>query len=84
MSNQQINDALAYAKLGWHVFPVNPKTKVPLVQTGFHAASTDPDQIHQWWMKFPTAGIGVACLKSCIFVIDLDKNHSDGRDGVVA
>jgi len=84
MSNQQINDALAYARLGWHVFPVNAKTKVPLVQTGFHAATVDEDQIHQWWTKFSEAGIGVACLKSGIFVMDLDKNHADGRDGVMA
>jgi len=79
----QLLSALQYAEIGWSVFPVGPD-KRPLVATGFHAATTCPDQIKEWWGKWGSAGIGVACLKSGIFVIDLDRNHGNARDGVQA
>ena len=81
--NTQLACALQYASIGWHVFPVSADKK-PLVASGFHAATTEIDQIVEWWGKFESAGVGVACLKSCLFVVDLDRNHGNARDGVQA
>ena len=77
----QLEAALRYAAIGWHVFPVTEERR-PMVATGFHAAVVDEAQIREWWTKWPTAGIGVACLLSGIFVVDLDRNHANARDGV--
>jgi hypothetical protein len=79
----QLAAALQYASIGWAVFPVGPDKK-PLVATGFHAATLDEDEIRRWWTNWKEAGIGVACLKSGLFVMDLDRNHGNARDGVQA
>lgn len=76
-----INSALRYASIGWHVFPCNNKTKQPLTQNGFHDATTSITQINHWWSKHPEALIGVACGKSMLCVIDLDKK--DNRNGFI-
>lgn len=36
-------------------------------------ASNDPEQIRQWWHKWPTANIGIAPGKSGLIVLDGDK-----------
>lgn len=77
----QLHTALQYAAIGWAIFPVGPDKK-PLVATGFHAATLDESLIRDWWTRWEDAGIGVACLKSGLFVMDLDRNHGNARDGV--
>lgn len=84
MQHSNLQDALEYARLGWHVFPCDPETKAPKVSRGFHSATTDEVKIRQWWADNPQASIGVACLASGLFVMDLDRNHSNCRDGVMA
>lgn len=51
--------ALAYATLGWPVLPLAPKQKVPLTKNGLLDASTDLEQIRQWWGRSPGANIGL-------------------------
>jgi hypothetical protein len=52
--------AAAYASsLGWPVFPLRPGDKVPLTRNGFKDASTDLDQILNWWRAHPEANIGL-------------------------
>lgn len=85
MTNKSnLEDALAYASIGWHVFPCVTETKAPKVSGGFHAATREGDQIRQWWAEWPTASIGVACKASGLFVIDLDVSHEKGRNGIMA
>lgn len=79
--------ALFYAGMGWHVLPVDPAGKRPLVDPvlgaqvpgaihGVHDATTDPAQIHAWWDKWPDANIGVSMGRvSGIVAIDIDPRN---------
>ena len=76
--------AMDYARRGWPVFPCNPINKQPLTKHGFKDASTDPEQIKQWWTKWPLAMIGVPMgAASGVVAIDpdapKDDNDQDGR-----
>lgn len=74
--------ALRYAAIGWHVFPILPRDKVPaghLVPHGCLDATIDPAQIRQWWPGEPALNLGVACGPSGIVVVDVDPRH-DGDE----
>jgi putative DNA primase/helicase len=69
--------ALRYAsRYGWRVFPLNGKE--PRTRDGFLSATTDAQQIRDWWMRWPTSNIGIACdSEHGPLVIDIDepKDH---------
>jgi hypothetical protein len=72
--------ALAYASNGVYVFPLAPRSKVPLVPArngghGIHDATTDPDVIRSWWQAHPTANLGLRTGLS-FDVIDLDSEDA--------
>jgi hypothetical protein len=74
-TGRMIDAALAYAAAGFPVFPLHPRTKVPLLprdpdptgkfkdgipQTGGHyKATTDQNQTQKWWRRWPWALIGM-------------------------
>ena len=68
--------ALNLAKRGKKVFPCD-EFKRPLTAGGFKSATTDPDQINQWWDKFPDALIGMPTGDG-LLVVDID--FPDGPD----
>ncbi|MEH2517803.1 hypothetical protein V1279_003376 [Bradyrhizobium sp. AZCC 1610] len=84
--------ALDYARRGWHVFPCSPLTKAPLVACdldaagnkipgtgGVKKATTEPDQIQEWWQRWSGAMIGVRCGgASGIWAIDPDAPKRPG------
>lgn len=75
--------ALSYASQGWPVFPLQPNGKQPLTTHGFKEATRDPEQIRQWWSRWPDANVGVVTgRQSGIVVLDVDRKH--GVDGVVS
>ena len=93
--------ALDYAQiLGWSVFPchsiIDSKCtcgnadckspgKHPLTQNGVKDATTNPQQIIDWWTQYPHANIAVATGKvSGIVVIDIDINHAQNKFGDVS
>lgn len=82
MSNL-LTAALAYAELGWHIFPCAPGGKTPLLKgKGCRDASADPEQIRTWWTAHPNANIGLACGKnSGVSVIDLDVDPDNNENG---
>jgi hypothetical protein len=64
--------ALRYAELGWPVFPCAARAKAPLTLDGFHAATTDAEQVRAWWTRWPRANIGHAPGRAGHLVIDID------------
>lgn len=67
--------AIAYASLGWHVLPIRPNDKRPLIDEWQKRASRDPAIIRDWWQRWPRAGIGVHCGLSGLAVIDVDPRN---------
>ncbi|MFI2645240.1 bifunctional DNA primase/polymerase [Streptomyces sp. NPDC018610] len=47
---------------------------------GFHAATTDPRRIDDWWTATPSAGVGVACGPARLVVIDIDAHAAEVPD----
>lgn len=77
--------ALYYASLGWPVFPLVPREKLPLFskRSGGHGvkdATSDVDQVTAWWTQHPDANIGIATGGAAgLYVVDID-----GEDGEAA
>lgn len=70
--------ALAYADGNIAVFPLLPRTKVPMARYaphGFKNATTDRDDIRRVWTRHPEAGIGgVPPDDMCVFDIDAEAD----------
>jgi hypothetical protein len=70
--------ALAYAAMGWHVLPLEPRAKAPLgrlVPRGMHDATIDPEVIRGWWQRNPQAGVGIALAQSGLVAVDVDPRN---------
>jgi hypothetical protein len=81
---QLLEAALTYATRGWPVFPVqgivdgrcsckrdcSSPGKHPLVRRGLREATTNLDQVTEWWMRWPFANVAV--VTGDIAVIDID------------
>lgn len=75
--------ALAYAAIGWHVFPLAKGMKKPmghLAVRGHLDATTDPAKITAWWTAEPEAGIGVAMQASGLVTVDVDPRNGGHFD----
>ncbi|MGV1005519.1 MAG: bifunctional DNA primase/polymerase [Candidatus Nanopelagicales bacterium] len=67
-----------FVAAGVPVFPCVPGGKRPLVEHGFHDATTDTAQIDAWWARWPQANIGIPTgAISGVEVVDVDV-HSSG------
>lgn len=70
MQTDLLSAALAYADLGYRIFPAVPGEKRPLVAHGLKEATTDEATIEAWWTATPTANI---CLSTDgLLVVDVD------------
>jgi hypothetical protein len=70
--------AVRLARRGWPIFPVRPRTKVPITVGGFHAATTDERQVIEWGTATPTANIGFVPGRAGLVVLDWDT--AEGRE----
>ena len=69
-NGQLLEAALAYARLGYPVFPCAPGGKAPITRHGCKDATTDEKQIEAWWRQHPSANIGIATAG--LLVVDVD------------
>ena len=66
--------ALDYAGRGWPVLPLRPRDKMPnglLVAHGLSQATTDVEQILEWWRRVPSSNVGIR-TGAGLDVVDLD------------
>lgn len=78
-----VEAALAYSSYGWPVFPCQPGSKVPATPHGFHGATTNPEQIRQWWQRRPDANLAIATGSPGPDVLDIDQ-HGEAGNGFSA
>jgi hypothetical protein len=82
--------ALAYAKFGWPVFPVNIATKRPHTKGKFsngkrYGATTDPKVIKRNFRRWPNAATGIPTgVDNGIWVLDADTLKGHDVDGIAA
>ena len=76
MTSRFLEAALRYAARGWPVFPLAPRSKIPLRGSrGFKDATTDTEVITKWWREHPTANIGIATGPSSFVALDIDPRN---------
>ena len=75
--------ALYYAELGLAVFPLAYRNKVPAIEGGCKAATTEKSKIERWWNQNPRYNIVIATgnKSNGLVVIDLDVDKNKGIDG---
>lgn len=73
--NKFLQAALWYARNGWAVFPVTAGQKEPPLIKGWETkASTDEQQIRQWWKQWQEANVAVR-TGDTFFAMDVDFRH---------
>ncbi len=70
--------AQTYIKRGWKIFPLKPGLKTPATSSGFKDATTDLDQISQWFDN-GVHNLGIATGHG-LAVLDIDRKG--GKDGL--
>ena len=75
--------ALAYARHGWPVFPCKPGSKEPATRHGFKDATTDPDKITWWWRRQPGRQPRHRDRRARPDVLDVDQ-HGPAGNGFAA
>lgn len=80
-----LENALKLASQGVPVYPLATNSKVPLKGThGYKDATTDPEQITAWFNNKQQLNVGLALSPALLLVIDLDRQHASGYDGITA
>lgn len=80
MENELANKAVALAERGFHVFRLQPNSKLPVGKWPAEATD-DPARVRELWADGTPYNIGIATGPSGLVVLDLDRKN--GQDGVV-
>jgi Bifunctional DNA primase/polymerase, N-terminal len=79
MTNTTLRQALAYARYGWPVFPCVPGEKNPATRHGFHDATTDEQQITEWFGRGARWNLAIATGTPGPDVLDVDQHGRAGN-----
>lgn len=76
--------AVAYARRGWAVFALKPRSKEPATLHGVKDATTDAEAVDEWWGEHPECNIGIAMGSPSggLVAIDVDVDDESGKDGM--
>ncbi len=83
MTDTTLRQALSYARHGWPVFPCLPGQKIPAIQHGFRDASTDEQQITEWFGRGFPWNLAIATGTPGPDVLDIDQ-HGEAGNGYPA
>ena len=83
MTDATLRQALAYARHGWPVFPCLPGEKIPATAHGFRDATTDEQQITEWFGRGFTWNLAIATGAPGPDVLDVDQ-HGEAGNGYPA
>ena len=70
-----LDAALCYARRGWPVHPLLPRSKEPSSPHGCSDATRDEARIRAWWQRCPTANVGINVGMSGLVVVDVDPRN---------
>lgn len=78
-----VETAVRYASRGWSVIPCG-QDKRPLVSwLRWQSERATEGLIREWWGRWPEANVGIVTGSvSGIVVLDLDRGHAEGVDGL--
>lgn len=77
-------DLRRVALLGWHVYPVRPRSRAACFRGAVDAATCALDTIAAWCARWPGCGWRVVCGPSGLFALDVDRPGTHAADGVAA
>ena len=83
MTDTTFRQALAYARHGWPVFPCLPGQKIPATRHGFRDATTDQEQITDWFGHGAGWNLAIATGAPGPDVLDVDQ-HGPAGNGYAA
>jgi hypothetical protein len=79
MTDATLRQALAYARRGWPVFPCLPGQKVPATRHGYRDATTDEQQIKDWFGRGFGWNLAIATGHPGPDVLDIDQHGPAGN-----
>ena len=83
MTGATLRQALAFATCGWPVMPCLPGQKIPATAHGYRDATTDPEQIDEWFGRHPDWNLAIATGAPGPDVLDVDQ-HGPAGNGFAA
>jgi Bifunctional DNA primase/polymerase, N-terminal len=83
MTDATLYQALAFARGGWRVFPCLPTEKVPATRHGYRDATTDQEQIREWFAYGRDWNLAIATGTPGPDVLDVDQ-HGPAGNGYAA
>ena len=75
--------ALDYVNMGFAVIPLIERDKRPATAHGLNDWTDNPEDVREWWSKYPNSNIGIVCGQPShgLLVIDIDIDEEKERDG---
>jgi hypothetical protein len=92
LAGQSLGEAaLTWASLGWSVFPIVPRGKMPYATgefcrrtddhtCGFRCATSDASDLAAWWTAHPDSNIGLSAPDA--FIVDEDRIGALSEHGI--